>query len=485
MGTGALSKNTIIYLVGNILNRLGAFLLLPLYTNYLSVGDYGSLEIIYTINSVLSLLFGAGLAHATLRFYFDKEESQYRASVITTNMTVSFLLAVAGCSFVALFSEPISFWLFERNYQEVVLLALVVIVFELNNEVMLAYLRALEKASLFVVLSLIRLVVQVGVSIYLVGVLEMGVLGVLIANLASIFSIWLFLLLFTVSRIGYHIDASIVKPILVYSIPFAGSGILGSLIATSDKILLKEFIGVDEVGIYALASKFALLISFLVMEPFSRGYGPYRFKIMNEEHAPALNARIALYLVIIAMLVALGISLFTPMVLSVMSNSEYFAAGNVVPLITLGFLVLGLNYVFQTGILVKKLTKKVFKISLVSSASTLIFYIVLIPKYGAHGAALGFFLSNLVLAALTLYSSQKVYPIPFKLPRMVLNLGIGAGVFLLDYQYQPAEFMVELAWHILIIVIFIVLVIVVNKEVRDGLCFLKEKLQQRKRSRAL
>ncbi len=55
-----------IYLVGNILNRVGAFLLLPLYTQHLPLAEYGVLEILYSTVAIISVLCAAGLSHTTL-----------------------------------------------------------------------------------------------------------------------------------------------------------------------------------------------------------------------------------------------------------------------------------------------------------------------------------------------------------------------------------------------------------------------------------
>ena len=50
---GRFFKHSYIYAIGNIINRIGAFLLLPVYTNYLTVGEYGALELFYGVSSVI------------------------------------------------------------------------------------------------------------------------------------------------------------------------------------------------------------------------------------------------------------------------------------------------------------------------------------------------------------------------------------------------------------------------------------------------
>ena len=59
-------KHSSVYLIGNLVNRLGAFLLLPLYTHYLTVSEYGALELFYAIMGVIFGVLSIGIAHAVI-----------------------------------------------------------------------------------------------------------------------------------------------------------------------------------------------------------------------------------------------------------------------------------------------------------------------------------------------------------------------------------------------------------------------------------
>lgn len=98
---GRFLKHSGIYAIGNALNRFGALLLLPVYTRYLSPTEYGVLESLYLISTVVSGLLGVGIAHATLRFYFDYENQADRNSVVSTNLIASLGISVAGIGLIA------------------------------------------------------------------------------------------------------------------------------------------------------------------------------------------------------------------------------------------------------------------------------------------------------------------------------------------------------------------------------------------------
>lgn len=107
---GRFFRHSTIYAIGSIVNRAGAFLLLPLYTSHLTTGEYGTLELYYVIAAVVSGLLSVGIAHATLRFYFDYADQQDRDSLVTTNLIASFVITGVGAGLLLFAAEPISRW---------------------------------------------------------------------------------------------------------------------------------------------------------------------------------------------------------------------------------------------------------------------------------------------------------------------------------------------------------------------------------------
>ena len=138
-------KHSSIYAIGNIINRLGAFLLLPVYTNYLSVAEYGTLELFYVTMSIVSGFLAVGMAHATLRFYFDHDEQKDRNASISTNYIGSFFITLFGVLLISIFTNDISKIVFEDDTLTTgVYLILFTLVFELSAQICLAYIRAIE-----------------------------------------------------------------------------------------------------------------------------------------------------------------------------------------------------------------------------------------------------------------------------------------------------------------------------------------------------
>src|SRR5512133_1594338 len=61
----------ILYAIGTFLQRIGAFILVPLYTSVLLIPEYGALETITVTFQVFMILINFGLSNALIRFYHE------------------------------------------------------------------------------------------------------------------------------------------------------------------------------------------------------------------------------------------------------------------------------------------------------------------------------------------------------------------------------------------------------------------------------
>lgn len=424
-----LIKNTFLYLIGNVVNRIGAFLLLPIYTTHLSVSDYGILELVYSTISVLSVFLGAGLAHTTLRFYFNNDDQNYRNSVITTNAIITIIISsIFACILVAN-SLSISELLFEnKSYQYLVLILSAIIIFELVSEIYFAYIRAEQKALLYVLVSSIKLFTQLVVSIYLVVYLDMSIHGVLIANLVCVFIVWLYLSFYTLRNCGLSLNLSIIKPVLKYALPFASASIIAVVMANTDKFFIRYYIGLEELGLYGLAMKFALMLSFVLLDPIQKGYGPYRFSIMKNVNANLVYAGVTLVIIDISSLIVLSLAYFLPYVIHFIADPQYWPAISFIPILLIGVMFQAINYNMQTGILINKKTNYLFYIMLIVALFNISANYALIPLYGLYAASIIYSLSFVLMTILTYFKSKKEINIEYSWFKIFFNIALLVGL---------------------------------------------------------
>lgn len=433
------AKHSAIYAVGNIANRVGAFLLLPLYTHYLTVEHYGALEMFYVTSDIISSMLSIGLAHATLRFYFEYQELEERNKVVTTTLFATAAYSILFVLLLSHFNHDIARFVFHSpGYARSFPILYGIIVFELMRQIGLAYIRAKEYSILYVVVCILQLCIQVGCNVYTVGIRKMGVHGVLTGNLISIVAGWAFTMAVVFRECRPAFDFEKMKAILKYSYPFLLTAVVGMGMQNADRIILRIFFSLREVGLYSLACKFGSLMQVLLLDPFNRNFGSYRFSIMNREDKKSILVHIHNYFMIGLFMLGLGIALYSREVLTIMTEPDFWAAYRVIPFIVLAFAISGSSYTFQTGMLYEKKTEYMVHISVFSGAANLLLYMILIPQFGSMGAAMAIMARAACEVALTYMVSNRFYPIPYELGKTVKIL-LAAVAFGAAAHFVPAE----------------------------------------------
>jgi O-antigen/teichoic acid export membrane protein len=102
-----LSRHSSIYGLSNVLNRIVSFILLPLYTHYLSPADYGVMDLLYFTTAFVGIVLDMGINSAVSRFYFDSDDQTRRNRVVTSafygfgiGSTIIILLLISGSKFM-------------------------------------------------------------------------------------------------------------------------------------------------------------------------------------------------------------------------------------------------------------------------------------------------------------------------------------------------------------------------------------------------
>jgi O-antigen/teichoic acid export membrane protein len=426
-----------IYSLGTVLSRVGALLLLPLYTHALNLEEYGTLELIYAVSSVASTLIGAGLAHTALRFYFDESE-QNRGRVITTAYALTVVSGIAVSLACIPFADLIGRVLLGSDgTHRLIELMFAILVLELCNEVSFAYCRVREWALLYVALGLAKLLMQVAASIWFVAMLDLGVTGVLLGNLVSVGLVWLVLTFVVLRHCGLAIDWAAVMPMYRYSVPLAMRSLVSVVGGNVDRLLLRTFVSVEAVAIYGLGQKFAQILRFAVVEPFQLGYGPFRFAVAKRDDAKEVQRRVTVIFAVAGSLAALLLVAVTPAVIQLMSPAEYWSAAEVASIAVIGAIASGLAYCFETGLLIQKSTGTLLKLSFVNFAINTALQAALVPAFGIMGATIGASLAVVAYAAIVHWSSNKVYPLTYLRREDILLLVIAsAGLVLMTLVSQ-------------------------------------------------
>jgi O-antigen/teichoic acid export membrane protein len=274
------------------------------------------------------------------------------------------------------------------------------------------------------VINLTRFLTILLLNVVLVGYLRLGVLGALVSTLLGALvgaGLGLFL---ARSYVRLAIDPDRLRQMARFGLPLVVVGCAVFVLTSADRYFLKAYTGDTALGIYALAYKIGMVMS-MAVNAFTVAWQPLLLRIIQDEEAKRTLARVLLYYLLGSGLLLVVVGSFSPEIVSVLATPAFAPAGRVVPFILASYLLFGIYYFFTLGSIVLERTRLIAANVLVAMVINLVANALLIPPLGITGAATATILSYLVLAIGMFLVSQRLYPLPVPILRI---LGLGAVV---------------------------------------------------------
>lgn len=395
--------------------------MIPIYTRFLSPYDYGILELIAITLNILSIVLAGGLTEAVSRFYFDYQETKDRNKVISVGLITFIVLAIVSFALLAPFSSLMSETLLDTpEYSSFFLIAIAYMGLSLILQLIFAYFRVTQRSISLTVASLAGLVVSLGLNIYFVVVLEIGVKGILLATLITLALQVAVLIPMTFKSVGYRFDLSLLNDMFRFGFPIIFTQISHQIVTVSDRYFIKAFYNLTDTGLYSLAYKMGALVITFVGTPFDMIFKPRRFEYFGQEEAEKNFARIFTLFIFVITLVGMYISILIRDILRLLVTEPFWDAYKIVPIIVLTYVFYSFFYHFNVGILMKKKTKLYAGINIATGVLNLILNYFLIKAYSIWGAAVATLICYVFRSALTYYFSNRIHPIIMETRNIIL-----------------------------------------------------------------
>jgi O-antigen/teichoic acid export membrane protein len=425
----ALAKDSAIYGGADIASKVVAFISFPLIAGALQPTDFGALELVLTVTTLLGLMANCGLNNALQRFYWDPDTESYRRpSLVSSGLVALFIncgLAMLLGGLVTLACMP----LLERLQFPVGMAGLFAALLLMSASQVGQYLLDVTRLHLapwrFLMVSLVSRVLASFAGVMAVVWLGWGIDGMLglqalVAILALPLAMWA-----VHQDLRPSFDQSVIRQLLQYGHPFIYAGLAFWLFGAMDRWMLSAMHSVEEVGVYSVGYRFATVIMFVSLA-FGQAWSPLAMKIRADysEKYRAIYANVLLLLFGLLTILSGVVSLFAGEILGVFMPEVYSGAAMPFAVLSLGVALQATQQVTAVGISLEKQTHLFARLSWYSVLINFALNIVLIPDFGAVGAAWATTLTYLGLTAAYLYFTQRLHPLPLDFRRMA---GLGAA----------------------------------------------------------
>jgi len=438
-------KQSSIYAIGNIIRQLVGFIMLPVYTHYLSPADFGVVSLLIFMVSLIELLFGGHMFHAVPKFYFDEDDVAERKKVVSTALLLTALISSFSVLVVMFFSKSISLHLLgASDYSLLVAMFAVQILTNALENYGLVYIRLLKKAWMFMGFSMSKLVLQLSLNIWFVVILDKGLLGIALSSLISSSVMALILTVYTLSKVKFSLTRNIASYLIRFSWPLWISGLAGLYIGSSNRYFIRVFSSLDEVGLFELAAKFGGVVVLLFWTPFAQYWQTERFNIHKKPNAIAIFQTTFSLVSVVLVSAGLAMSLFSEEVIILMSSDEFHEAIKAIPFLVLSAVFSSLIIFNNFSFLVTEKTGWMSRNSFVTAGVISVFYLVLIPEYGFVGAAQAVALGKFIQFIIVFYAAKKQYDMQLFLSPLFLSILAAILAFYLSILFSNDDILLSI-----------------------------------------
>lgn len=448
-GKKTVLANSFYYTFSSFLVKAFGFFLLPVYTAYLSPGDYGITNLVHSFLSVATFLVSFSLYAAIPRFFVEYKEDQEKVKSLFGSIIIfTFIMGLIFLCVSILFSKVIVRFLFTGiPFYPYVLIALIMLLFQSLHTIHENVLRAIQKGRILASLGVIVFLLQTGITIIFVVILKLGSVGVLLSQaiIGLLYSIFMISDLRKRNLLSFSFNWKLLKQALSYSIPIIPHNLSTSIAAFVSKIFINNSASLASVGLYGIAMQFGSLID-LFQTSVDKAFYPWFFNVLHEGKGKSDIDQMEFAKILLSLysIIYLGIGLFSQEAILLMTQSRYTLAWKVVPILVVAFSVKSIYY-FYVSILFyyQEATRKIFYASLTGSFLDISLAAILIPRFGMYGAALSFLIAKVCIIVIVVILCRNYNQGMFRLIEMIRTILpsiclIGVGLIFSYTKYETA-----------------------------------------------
>jgi len=461
----SLGRNTLVLAFGTFGSKAISFFMLPVFTRVLTQQEFGKLDIISTLLSILLPILTIDITQALFRFTLDNSSLQRKRTVFSSTLAViggGYLLLVL---FLPLFlSLGLSGPLLMVFY--------ILFLFDAILGVSKTIIRAEEKLRLFAISNIIHTIVFAAFGILFVAVIKWGILGYFVSQIiATCIDIGI---LFSFGSVAKHVSfaavtRSAVKEMASYSLPLIPNTLSLWIINASDRFLLILFLGLDAAGIYAVAHRFPQIMM-IITSIFHQAWQISSISLFNSRgfQKEVFFSNVFRFFYVTVFLAVLVVSFFIRPI-SYWIVGETFAESILyIPVLMIAAIFQSFSGFFGVGYLASKRTKGALTTTVWGTLINVVLNLSLIPLIGIQAASISTAVSFLCIWLLRTKHSKKIMRIQINW-RYFLSIALPScfSMILVVLLEKPMIFQTAL--------LFVVLLIT-RKDINKGLTYFSKSL---------
>jgi len=409
---------TLMYGLGAGMIRAVSLITLPITTYYLIPAQYGTLQVIQIFGDFGGLFFSIGMVNTLFRFAGKTKSREEQKTIFANSLTILVIVSLFfGLMLFAL--APTIVKLLPGHIKLLYIQsAIASLMLEGILSLQLAWLRLRDKATTYLLVNSVEAGCRVFLIIYLLSS-GYGILGILITTPLTSLLIIITLMIIEKNEVSIQFNWEMMKKLTIYGAPLMLGGLARFTSYGLDQWWLAKILGVVNLAHYALATKFTMMMGFL-MSPYMLWLSPKRFSLLDEENGNEVNARLAGLGITLALILSIAISLGGGLAIKLLTPVSYHAAAALISWLTMAYFFRFSANLLNLGCYIKKTTWTANCIDVISAFIAIASYYTLIPKYGIYGIIVSHYIISLVNLLMFFVVSQKNLYLPYPGKKLII-----------------------------------------------------------------
>lgn len=446
-----MTKEILIYTVGNAVSRGCSLLIFPMYAKKLSYKEFAIQDVALTFAAFSAILISLGIENGYSRLYHEKGENDKKNLATTWGVSSASVILIAAFLFYFL-ESPLYRWLtIDQEKENILLWALVGAMFQQLRAQPMMYLRMKGRPISFALIAITTACIQIVTVYWFVLHQGMGAAGVVYAYAVTAILALICAICISGWMWSGKFSTSLLKEMAAFGMPLLPAALATMGLMSYSRIILLQVSGEEQTALYGVSVRIASILG-LMLYGFQMAWGPVAFKAMQDvSKAKILYEKASRYLALVGGIGVLSVSLISPELILILSKKEYLTSSENVPLMLLCGLSWSLYYIFCVGF---QYAKKTYHQLISTIAGFLIMIVIaylLIPKMGSMGAAVASLVGYVCACAYAQYASSMYMTICYKWSKLLTWLFMILGVSMLFTIFRPDEISITSGSYIMLI----------------------------------
>jgi len=391
-------KHTSIYAIGNAINSVLAFFLIPLYLRNLTIEEYGIYGLLIIVMQIVSRFGNLGIEASMMRSFYDYETVNNQGRVLTTSLSMMLTVLLVIISISVFLDELINDLLFsDNNYSNLILYSIIIGALRALRKLPQSILRIKNKSVLYTTLEVINFVVGLSLLIFLLEIKNYGLKGLIVGTLCSMIFNTVVFYSFVIKYYRFGFIISEVTKQLKFGAPLLPAAVSSLMFVFSGRFFLEHYHSLELVGVFTLLFQLAAMLETFMGQPIKLAWQPYFLKHFKENDSKNIFKNIVKIVAIASISIAICMALFAEPLFSLFAKPDYLQAVKYLPIMLIFYSLWSIVSIYNGGVIATRKTTFIMVNFFIGAVISLMLSWFLIPEYKVLGAVIALCLSYLIM----------------------------------------------------------------------------------------